>query len=118
MMKKIVLVLMMMVTFSAAFAQNKTQEKKIKYFVDAATTEFKLDASKSKELLDARNTYITNFMDVLKKAKSGELSAEDKKGKMNEVNSAFNAEFSKVTGKTQAELKPFFERMRDELSSI
>ncbi|WP_366184010.1 hypothetical protein [Flavobacterium ovatum] len=117
-MKKIVLVLMMMVSFSGVFAQNKSQEKKIKYFVDAATTEFKLDASKSKELLNARNTYITNFMDVIGKAKSGEISADDKKEKMNEVNGAFNSEFSKITGKSASELKPFFERMREELSSI
>lgn len=118
MMKKIVVVLMMMVSFAGVFAQNKTQEKKIKYFVDSATTEFKLDAAKSKELLEVRNTYITNFMDVVNKAKSGALSAEDKKDKMNDVNGAFNTEFSKITGKSQAELKPFFERMREELSSI
>ena len=117
-MKKIVLVLMMMVSFSGAFAQNKTQEKKIKYFVDAATTEFALDAAKSKELLKARNTYITNFMEVMSQAKSGELSDDAKKTKMNEVNGEFNEVFSKITGKSAAELKPFFVRMREELSSI
>ncbi|MCW2119010.1 hypothetical protein [Flavobacterium sp. 7A] len=117
-MKKIVLVFVMMISFVGAIAQNKSQEKKIKYFVDSATTEFKLDDAKSKELLKARNTYVTNYMEVFSKAKSGEISKDDKKEKMNEVNSAFNAEFSKITGKSGAELKPFFEKMRNELSSI
>ncbi len=117
-MKKIVFVLVMMISFSGVFAQNKTQEKKIKYFVEAATKEYSLDAAKSKELLAARNTYITNFMDVNGKVKSGAISEDDKKAKLNDVNNEFNAVFSKITGKSAIELKPFFERMREELKSI
>ncbi|GIZ08879.1 hypothetical protein [Flavobacterium sp. UMI-01] len=118
MMKKIVFAMMMMLVFSGAFAQNKTQEKKIKYFVEAATKEFSLDAAQSKQLLDARNAYITGYMDVMSKVKNEGLSDEDKKNQLNEVNKDFNNAFSKITGKPLSELQPFFARMRDELNKI
>ena len=118
MMKKIVVVLVILVSFSGAFAQNRTQEKKIKYFVEAATKEFSLNVAQSKELLAARTTYITNFMEVNGKVKSDELSDDDKKAKLNDVNNEFNAVFYKITGKSASELKPFFVRMRDELKNI
>ena len=116
-MKKIILALLMMISIGAV-AQNKSQEKKIKYFVEAATKEFSLDAKQSKELLDARNAYITEFMAVQDQVKSGEVSQEDKPKKMNEVNKKFNDVFSKITGKPLSELQPFFGRMREELQNI
>ncbi|WPR71362.1 hypothetical protein SLW70_15720 [Flavobacterium sp. NG2] len=116
-MKKIIVAFLMMVSVGA-FAQNKTQEKKIKYFVEAATKEFNLDAKQSNELLDARNNYITGYMDVMAQVKSGEVSQEDKQNKLNEVNKKFNDVFSKITGKPLSELQPFFSRMREELQNI
>lgn len=117
-MKKIVLGLVMMILSLGVFAQNKTQEKKIKYFVDAATKEFSLDTKQNKELLDARNAYITEFMEVQEQVKSGAISQEDKPNKMNEVNKKFNEVFSKITGKSLADLQAFFARMREELQNI
>lgn len=117
-MKKIVLGVVMMILSVGVFAQNKTQEKKIKYFVEAATKEFSLDAKQNKELLDARNTYISEFMDVQEQVKSGAISQEDKPKKMNEVNKKFNDVFSKITGKPVNELQAFFARMREELQNI
>lgn len=112
-MKKLVLVLVMMASFTGLNAQNKTQEKKIKYFVEAAVKEFSLNADQHKQLLDARNAYITDYMKVSKSAEG-----DDKKSKLNEVNKSFNQVLSEITGKTFSELQPFLARMRDELPNI
>lgn len=117
-MKKIALLLLLLVSFSSVKAQNKTQEKKINYFVEAAATTFSLDASKTKELLDARNVYVSKFMAINKAGNAGTLSVADKKAKLNEVNNDFNAAFYSITGKTAAESKPFFDRMRNELKGV
>ena len=117
-MKKLVLVLIMIASFTGVSAQNKTQEKKIKYFVEAAVKEFDLNKDQEKELLDARNGYVSDFMAVQKDFKSGGLSEDDKKTKMNEVNKGFNEQFIQITGKTNKELQPFLARMRDELPKV
>lgn len=112
-MKKLVLVLVLMASFTGMTAQNKTQEKKIKYFVEAAVKEFSLNADQHKQLLDARNAYITDYMKVSKSAEG-----DDKKAKLNEVNKSFNQVLSEITGKTFSELQPFLARMRDELQNV
>lgn len=117
-MKKILLVLVMVASFSGVYGQNKTQEKKINYFVDAAAKEFSLDSDQKKELLEARHAYISDFMAVQKDSKSGTISDEEKKEKMNKVNSSFMAVLAKITGKTPKDLQPFLGRMRDELKNV
>ncbi|MDW5288065.1 hypothetical protein [Formosa sp. PL04] len=117
-MKKILFILMLVCSFSSAFAQNKTQEKKINYFVDAANKEFSLDKAQTKSLLKARNTYVSEYMAVTKDFKAGTLTQDEKKTKLNVVNGDFNQSFSDITGKTQQELKPFSERMQTELKKV
>ncbi|MDO7173106.1 hypothetical protein [Mariniflexile sp. AS56] len=112
-MKKLALVLIMIASFTGVYAQNKTQDKKIKYFVEAAVKEFSLNEDQHKELLDARNAYITDYMTA---AKSSE--GEEKKTKLNEVNTKFNQILAKITGKTNGELQPFLARMREELPKV
>ena len=65
-MKKILLVLFMVASFSGVHAQNKTQQKKINYFVEAAVKEFNLNKDQQKELLDARSAYIDKYMAIMK----------------------------------------------------
>ena len=112
-MKKLLLVLIMVASFTGVYGQNKTQEKKIKYFVEAAVKEFDLNKDQHKELLDARNAYITDYMSV-SKATQG----DDKKAKLNEVNKSFNEVLIRITGKSLSELQPFLARIRDELPTV
>lgn len=117
-MKKLILVLLMVTSFAGVNAQNKTQEKKINYFVDAAVTEFQLNKDQQKELLAARIAYIDNFMAIMKDAKDGAISDEEKKTKNNELSQSFNQKLIKITGKTMNEIQPFLTRMREELKNI
>jgi uncharacterized membrane protein YqgA involved in biofilm formation len=117
-MKHIILVLALVLSVGTTLGQNKTQEKKINYFVEAAAKEFSLNIEQSKELLSARIAYVDNFMAVNKQMKNGVASGDDKKQKINEINQNFMQEFAKISGKTQGELKPFLSRMREELPNI
>ncbi|WP_066219006.1 hypothetical protein [Formosa haliotis] len=117
-MKKILLLLLVLVSFSTMYGQNKSQQKKIDYFVNAADKEFNLNESQHKALLDARNAYITDYMGVMKDFKSGSITAEEKKSKLNDVNTNFNTTFSQIAGKTPKELQDFSKRMQVELKKV
>ena len=92
--------------------------KKITYFVDAAVKEYSLDKKQAKELLDARTTYFNDYIKVMKAAKDGEISDDEKKTQSNEVNNKFNKYFGELTGKTWNDLKPFFDRVREEMKTL
>ncbi len=116
-MKKILLI-MLFLTVSMSFGQDKYQMKKINYFVDAAQKEYNLDKTKTKELLDARTAYFNDYQKVMAAAKSGEISDDEKKTQSNEINNKFNKYFGELTGKSGNELKPFFDRVREEMKSL
>jgi hypothetical protein len=115
-MKKICLVMLLLVA-SLSFGQDKYQIKKISYFVDAAQKEFNLDQAKTKELLAARTTYFNDYIKVMNAAKNNEITDDEKKSQSNEVNNKFNKYFGELTGKSWNDLKPFFDRIREELKS-
>lgn len=117
-MKQIILTLLVFFTVVISFGQDKYQMKKINYFVDAAQKEFSLDKTKTKELLDARTAYFNDYQKVMAAAKSGEISDDEKKTQSNEVNNKFNKYFGELTGKSWNDLKPFFDRVREEMKSL
>ncbi|WP_152285656.1 hypothetical protein [Flavicella marina] len=117
-MKKIILLAVLVFSIQGVFAQDKYQMKKINYYVSAAAEEFDLDEAEEKNLLDERVAYFNDYVAIMKKGKAGEISAEDIKTQINEVNKEFNNKLIKITGKTYPELKPFMDRMRTELKNI
>lgn len=117
-MKKILLLLLLAVTFSTAGAQNKVQQKKIKYFVTQATKELDLNRRKSKKLLKTRKQYVLDYLEIAKNFKKGDLSQGEKKVEINDVNMNFNNKFAEITEKPSADIKKFMTRMRKELPNI
>ncbi|WP_346882155.1 hypothetical protein [uncultured Algibacter sp.] len=117
-MKRIILLLLLAITFSTAGAQNKVQEKKIKYFVTEATKELDLSKRKSRKLLKTRKQYVLDYLEIAKNFKKGDLSPGEKKVEINDVNMAFNSNFAEITGKPSADIKKFMTRMRKELPNI
>ncbi len=49
---------------------------------------------------------------------NGEISEDEKKTQSNEVNNKFNKYFSELTAKNWNELKPFFDRVREEMKAL
>lgn len=116
-MKKICFALLLITVASFAQAQN-LNEKRVQYFVTAATKEFNLDKGKEKQLYDARMVYQTTTGSLNKQVKSGELTEEEQKKKMNQVNQDFRKKMGALTGKTSKELAHFYEKMRTELQAV
>lgn len=116
-MKKL-LVFVLFLTVSVTFGQNiKTQQKKIEYFVEAATKEFNLSADQTKELLVFRTEMAQSYLDLNKAVKEG-LSDDEKKAKNQEISKSFNAKLTKLVGKSYKEIEPFLNKMREELKSV
>lgn len=111
-MKQIILTLLVLLTVTITYGQNKYQLKKINYFVDEAVKEFSLDKDQAKDLLDARKTYFNDYQEIFQAAKEGNITQEEKKEQINGVNQKFNKYFGELTGKNWNELKPFFDKIR------
>ena len=116
-MKQIIFLLAMVTMGTIAFGQT-LNEKRATYFTDAATKEFSLNKEQQKELLESRKAYLSTLASLNEQEKNGELNEEDKKKKTNETNQDFKKMMIKLTGKTAAELDPFYTRMRDELKNV
>ena len=117
-MKKIILTLLLVVSFSAIYGQNKFQERQNKYFVEAAAKEYNLNEAQQKELTELRTTMVVAYGESQKEAKAGTITKEEKKAKNGEASKAFNNGVIKLTGKNYKELAPFFKRMREELKEV
>ncbi|CAH8284190.1 hypothetical protein EV196_103295 [Mariniflexile fucanivorans] len=115
-MKQIILVLILTMAVSTTFGQDKWQQKKIDYFVEAATKEFKLDNKQKKELLVLRTDYFNDYMVIIKNGKEGEITEEEQKTQLNEHNQNFNIKLKEITGSNN--IQPFLVRMRDELKNV
>ncbi|SDX41819.1 hypothetical protein SAMN05444411_105133 [Lutibacter oricola] len=117
-MKKILVTLVLVLTVTVTFGQNKWQQKQIKYFVDAAQTEFKLDDAKTKELTSFRTDMVLEYHALQKKAKANEITKEERKEKGKEISKKFNKKLIKLTGKSYKDLAPFMDRLRKELKNL
>lgn len=116
-MKKIAL-LFTMFAFSAIMFGQGLKEKKIQYFVDAATKEYKLNKDQTKELMAARVVLMDELSSIFQKVKDGEVTKDEQKELQKEPNKTFKAAFEKITGKTNAELQPFYNRMTEEIPKV
>ena len=117
-MKKIVLTLLLVVSFATTYGQNKYQERQNKYFVEAAAKEYKLDEAQQKELAEIRTVMVLAYGESQKEFKAGTITKEEKQAKNGTASKAFNNGVIKLTGKNYKELAPFFKRMRDELKNV
>ncbi|TYA92136.1 hypothetical protein [Seonamhaeicola marinus] len=115
-MKKIIALAAFLCVVSMSFGQNKWQQKKIDYFVEAAAKEFKLDKKQTTKLSKVRTTYFLEYMEIVKKAKSGAITQEEKKSQINAHNQKFNTNLKAITGTDN--VQPFLVRMRNELKNV
>jgi len=115
-MRRLILVLTLIMAVSTTFGQDKWQQKKIDYFVEAAVKEFKLDNRQGKELLKTRTDYFNDYMVIIKNGKDGKISEEEQKTQLNEHNQNFNIKLKEITGADN--IQPFLVRMRDELKNV
>lgn len=116
-MKRIILVLTILMTVTATFAQDKWQQKQINYFVDSAVKEYKLSENQQKDLMAARITVVMTYVNSAEKVKNGEMTADEKKEVASQASKDFNIAMTKMTGKSYAELQPFFQRMQEEMKN-
>jgi hypothetical protein len=117
-MKKIILTLLVAITFTATYSQNKYQERQTAYFVNAAGQEFELDKKQQKELTEIRTTMVLGYMESNEQHKNGEITEDEKKEKNKETSKEFHNAIVKLTGKSYKELEPFLDRMRLELKNV
>ncbi|WPR71369.1 hypothetical protein SLW70_15755 [Flavobacterium sp. NG2] len=117
-MKRIILVFILLMTATATFAQDKWQQKQIDYFVDSAVKEFGLTENQKKDLMTLRTTVVMAYVNSAGKLKNGEITADEKKEIGQQASRDFNSAMSKMTGKSYAELQPFFQKMQEEMKNV
>ena len=117
-MKKIILTLVLVMSFAFTYGQTKWQEKQNKYFVEAAAKEYNLDDKQQKDLAENRMVMVKSFMDSNKAFKSGGLTEVEKKEKNRAASKKFNGYISQLVGKPYKEVAPFMARMRKELKNM
>lgn len=116
-MKKIILLVAFISIYTISIGQN-LNEKRAKYFTEAAAKEFNLSDEQKKELLTTRTEYLKSMTNLNQQAKNGDITEDEQKDKTKEVNKDFKIMMTKLTGKTEKELEPFFIRMREELKNV
>lgn len=118
MMKKIILTLLLAITFTATYSQSKHQERQNKYFVEAATKEYNLNKLQQDELKVIRTAMVVAYGEATEQEKSGDITSADKISKTQEASKNFNNALIKLTGKPYDELEPFLTKMRAELKQV
>lgn len=117
-MKRILLTLLVVLSFSFTYGQGKWQEKQNNHFVEATAKEYNLNDDQKEELRETRMEMVKSFMDSNKKSKSGKITNDEKKELNREASKTFNSAFSKLVGKPYKEVAPFLKRMREELKEL
>jgi len=117
-MKKIVLTLLLFVAFATSYGQGKHHEKQNDYYVEAAAKEFDLDKKQQKEVSEIRMEMVTTYITSNKSLKAGDITKEEKKELTKTASQAYHNKLSKITGKSYKEMKPWLDKMRDELKNI
>jgi hypothetical protein len=117
-MKKIVFTLLMFAFISMSFGQNKYQDNKNKYFVEAAAKEYDLNEDQKEELMDIRVEMVSAYMSSHKSFKYGDITKEEEKSLNQEASKTFHTKLAKITGKTYAEMKVWLGNIRKELKNM
>lgn len=116
-MKKILLVLVLVLTVSVTFGQNKWHIGQNDKFVAAAATEYNLDEDQQETLRESRMNMVKAYISSNKDFKNGDITKEEQKEITGNASKAFNSTMAQVTGKPYNELKPFLDKMREELKN-
>lgn len=114
-MKKIVLTLLLVVSFATTYGQSKWHKQQNEIFVEAAAKEYGLDDAQQKDLSEVRLTMMKAYMDSNKAAQAGDITKEEKQAKNREASSVFHTELSEITGKPYKEMEPWLTKMREEM---
>ncbi|WP_163397330.1 hypothetical protein [Flavobacterium fluviatile] len=119
-MKKIFLAFAILIGVANSYSQNvpANQQKKVSYFVKAATDEFDLNRSQQKKLLKAREDYINKYINLMQDYKKNAVSEEYKNTQQNELSKIFVQELTEISKRQPGEIQLFLDRMREELKNV
>lgn len=107
-----------MIAFCTVMFGQSLLEKRADFFVDAAAKEFSLTKVQKTELLTARMEYLNNLSDLFKQVKAGEITKEEQQEKAKAPNQKMRDVLEKMTGKTNKDLVPFYQKMSEELPKV
>lgn len=117
-MKKIIIALILVLSFSSAYSQGKYHQRQNTYYVEAATKEYSLDKKQQEELSEIRMEMVTIYITNNKAFKNDEITKEEKKAKNREASKVYHNKLAKLTGKSYKEMKPWLANMRKELKKV
>jgi len=117
-MKKIIIVLILVLSFSSAYSQGKYHQRQNAHYVEAAAKEFSLDKKQQAELSEIRMDMVKVYMSSNKAFKSDDITKEEKKAKNREASKAYHNKLAKLTGKSYKDMKPWLANMRKELKNV
>lgn len=115
-MKRIILVLVLVMAVTSSFGQDKWQQKHIDYFVESAVKEYSLSETQKKDLAVMRTTVVMSYVNSAEKVKNGEMTVDEKKAFTQNATKDFNIGFTKMLGKSYAEIQPFLQKMQEEIA--
>lgn len=119
-MKKLAILLVMLLATVNSFGQEKNEwealrEKKSEKFAELAAKEFELTKGQEKELYERKLEHFKEQETIKKQIKQGKELTKDQKKKPNR---SFGAYFSKLTGNSYENLKPFYVKANQEMKRI
>ncbi|QHI39225.1 hypothetical protein IMCC3317_46300 [Kordia antarctica] len=117
-MKKILITLVLIMAFVSTYGQNKYHERQNKVYIEAAAAEYSLDDKQQAELSEARMEMVAVYVSSNKAFKNDEISKEKKQELTREASKLYHNKMSKITGKSYKDMKPFLEKMREELKKV
>ncbi len=116
-MKKLSLLFALIAICGTVMAQ-KHVEKKVNYFVDETVKEYNLSEDHKSDLHEFYSVQAKAVAAINKEVKAGNKTKEEAKVIYKKNNQELTAFLSKMTGKTKKELRPFLDRVREEMKSV
>lgn len=116
-MKRLSLLFAIVAICGSVFAQ-KHVEKKVNYFVDEAVKEYSLNEEQKNQLHEVYSAQAKEVAAINKEVKEGNKTREEAKVIYKKNTQEITALLCEMTGKTKKEVKPFLERVRQELKTI
>ena len=118
-MKKISLMLLLLAFSVSSMAQSKKNRnegrfERSKVYAEVAAEEFDLTKEQEQELYEKKVQHYDESYQAKQKYKNGEITKEESK----KPNKKFGKYFNELTGKTYEELKPFYEKVQQEINKI
>lgn len=117
-MKKIIIVLITVLSFSSMYSQGKFHQRQNTHYVEAAAKKFNLDAKQEATLSEVRMDMVKAYMSSNKAFNNDEITKEEKKAKNREASKVYHTKLAKLTGKSYNDMKPWLAKMREELKDV